>query len=428
MRITTPLPGCHTGSYEFHISRAVRDRCAFDHSIYSLNGNVLLADHQAVQAFTQQLNKFRTPATPPFQAGHVNAMGLIDEILHIIIGLYREQVKPTVLAEALDWLDGRLGQEAVDTALSEFSAQFPPLAVYREEIPLADYLEAETNTLPNRQIALEELLMLWLANVNPAFSPYKELFDDTSLDKKTAYLELINQLDQFFNYQPTFGPHNQQLITMLRSPALASPHSLTGQLDYIRQHWFALLGDFLSRLLTGLDLIAEEETFRFGGPGPAEVIDFNAWDQGDAPERFSEDSDWMPRLVLLAKNAYVWLDQLTSQYQRPITRLDQIPDEELDRLASQGITGLWLIGLWERSAASRRIKQVMGDPDAIASAYSLNDYNIAHQLGGPESLDSDGLPQAVTRPPAAARPLRGRDPAPIRGTQGGRKFARPRLA
>ena len=79
----------------------------------------------------------------------------------------------------------------------------------------------------------------------------------------------------------------------------------------------------------------------------------------------------MPRLVLMAKNTYVWLDQLSQQYKRQITRLDQIPDEELEKLARWGFTGLWLIGLWERSRASARIKQMMGNPEAIASAYSL---------------------------------------------------------
>ncbi len=93
----------------------------------------------------------------------------------------------------------------------------------------------------------------------------------------------------------------------------------------------------------------------------------------------------MPRLVLLAKNAYVWLDQLSNKYRRHLRTLDQIPDEELDRLAEQGITGLWLIGLWRRSNASRKIKQMMGDPEAIASAYSLDDYAIAEELGGPQA-------------------------------------------
>ena len=389
MRIPTLLPSSHRGRFEFHISRAVRDRHDFDQDIFTLNGNVILGNVQAVQTFTKRLNDQRRPGTPPFHAGQVNAMGLIDEILHLIMALYRQKVKPKVMGEALEWLEARLGEQALDQALIRFGAQFPASAVYRGAQSEQDYFHGETDGVPNRQILLEEMLMLWLANVNPAFNPYQELFDDTDLAENSAYDEIITQLDHFFNYQPTFGPHNQQLIAMLRTPALVSPNSLTGQLEYIRTHWNTLLGEFLGRLLTSLDLIAEEEMARFGGaPGPAEVIDFHAWGLGDAPERFSADSDWMPRLVLLAKNAYVWLDQLSRQYGREIRRLDHIPDEELDRLAAQGITGLWLIGLWRRSNASRRIKQMMGDPDAIASAYSLDDYVIADELGGPDAAAS----------------------------------------
>ncbi len=62
-----------------------------------------------------------------------------------------------------------------------------------------------------------------------------------------------------------------------------------------------------------------------------------------------------------------------------------MPDEELDTLAHRGFTGLWLIGLWERSKASQRIKQLCGNADAVASAYSLHDYHIAHDLGGDEA-------------------------------------------
>ena len=71
-----------------------------------------------------------------------------------------------------------------------------------------------------------------------------------------------------------------------------------------------------------------------------------------------------------------------------IRRLDQIPDEELDELRARGFTGLWLIGLWERSPASRRIKQMRGNPDAMASAYSVADYRIADELGGDEAWRS----------------------------------------
>jgi hypothetical protein len=86
--------------------------------------------------------------------------------------------------------------------------------------------------------------------------------------------------------------------------------------------------------------------------------------------------------VLLAKSTYVWLEQLSKKYGRHIHRLDHIPDEELRLLSERGITGLWLIGLWERSVASRTIKRLRGHHDAVASAYSLKEYNIAEDLGG----------------------------------------------
>jgi len=96
----------------------------------------------------------------------------------------------------------------------------------------------------------------------------------------------------------------------------------------------------------------------------------------------------MPSVVLIAKSTYVWLDQLSRRHNRPIRTLDAIPDEELDRLAEMGITGLWLIGLWERSHASQRIKQLRGNSDAVASAYSLMDYRIAEDLGGEPAWES----------------------------------------
>jgi glycosidase len=84
----------------------------------------------------------------------------------------------------------------------------------------------------------------------------------------------------------------------------------------------------------------------------------------------------------------VWLEQLSRKYGRWIRTLDQIPDEELDILRDQGFTGLWLIGLWERSRASQRIKQRMGAADAVASAYSLYSYDIAEDLGGWSALEN----------------------------------------
>ncbi len=377
---------------EFHVSRQSRDRFQFDQSIFSFNGNVIFANFHAARLFAQQMNSKRDLLRFPEQgikAGEVNAMGLLDEILHLVIELYRRQKNPQVMEAAMAWLEERLDVEDIDRALFQFVSDFPPVAVYRHELTLTEYLDGETNGVPNRLDALEEMLMLWVANKNPAQSKYVELFDDGNLQTETIYIPILKHLYAFFESQPKFGPDHQNLVDLLRAPAIAHPYSLEDQLEYVRTRWSEQLGRYLYRLLSSLDFIKEENKpiFAGGGPGPVEIPVFGAGTTaGEAePERFSEDREWMPRLVLMAKNTFVWLDQLSKKYQRKISRLDEIPDEELNQLAHWGFTGLWLIGLWERSKASARIKQLCGNPDAISSAYSLAGYQIAWELGGEDA-------------------------------------------
>jgi glycosidase len=373
---------------EFHISRDSRDKYGFDETLFSITGNVIFANFHATRLFAQKMNEKRDLVNYPeraVRAGVINTMGLIDEILHYVVELYRQQVKPEVMALALEWLGERFDKKAIDVTLRKFVEVFPTVDVYRGKISVDKYLAGQSNGIPNRQVVLEEMLLLWLANMNPAFSPFLELFDDEIIEKQTAYLDLIGDLHEFFDTQPAFGPHDQNLIDMLRSPVIEFPSSLSGQLQFMLNKWGILLGKYLYRLLSGLDLLKEEEKMRFGfGPYPTRVYEF--LDVEEEPERFSPDQDWMPRLVLIAKSALVWLDQLSREYRQAIISLDQIPDEELDRLAKWGFTGLWLIGVWERSKASRKIKRMCGNPEAESSAYSLQDYVIAEDLGGEKAL------------------------------------------
>ncbi len=253
-----------------------------------------------------------------------------------------------------------------------------------------DYLNGKTGNRDNRQIVLEEIIMLWLSNINPAYMQYGELFDDTNLAHTSSYLLLIQSTGSFFKEQPVFGPENLDLLAMFHKPVEVSPYSLTGQLEYIRNKWGFLLGPLLTKLLGGIDLIKEETKAVFAGPGPAQIPDYRTISQmiDLERERFSPDRDWMPSLVMMAKNSYVWLDQLSKKYQRSITKLSEIPDEELDFLAYAGFTGLWLIGLWQRSKASEKIKKLCGNPEAVASAYSIDSYRIADDLGGEESFQN----------------------------------------
>jgi len=379
---------------EFHISRISRDRYQFDLGLFSYNGNAILANFHAARVFARKINEHRDLVAFPessVQAGQINAMGLIDEILHHVVELYRRERNPEILKLALKRLDTKFTHSRVDSMLLQFIQEFPPLAVYRNETTARQYLKGSNQGVPNRESVLEEMILLRVNNENPALLPYDELFSDKNLAADPVYLPAIRELELFFEVQPHFGPDNQTLLEMLRAPAKANPNSLEDQLEFIRIRWAALLGEYLFRLLSSLDLIKEEHKMAAFGPGPVQIPVYplkHLAGLESEEERFSADREWMPRLVLLAKNTYVWLHQLSRKYQREITRLDQIPDEELDRMAASGFTGLWLIGLWERSHASARIKQMCGNPDAIASAYSLFDYRIADPLGGEDAFEN----------------------------------------
>jgi len=382
-------------AFEFHVSKAARVRYQFDRALFQTTGNVIIPDFPAARAFAKRMNDLADQTRYPDRVVHaaeLNAMGLIDEISHHAIEIYRRTVNSNIMAEAMAALAAQLAPDRLDQALVRFVEQFPPLAVYRDGQDPALYLEGETEGLPNREIALEELLLLWLANVNPAFATFDELFDDKDLAERTDYDDVITGLKEFFDNQPGFGGEGQSLIAFLRAPALAEPDSLAAQLRYMRTRWGLVLTSFLDRLIVSLDVLHEEEVALWmrmhPTPGPAaNTVGPGLGGIENEYERFSQDRDWMPRVVLMARTTYVWLDQLSKRYGRWIHRLDEIPDEELDTLAGRGFTGLWLIGLWERSRASQRIKQWRGNPEAAASAYSLMDYTIADDLGGEAAFE-----------------------------------------
>jgi glycosidase len=387
-------------TFEFHVGRAARDRYNFADTLFSITGNVVFADPAASREFATRINKQREASRreEPVNPGALNGMGLIDEALHAIIGLYRQRLDPKVMTDALAWFESRLGSAALDRTLLKFADEFPTVDVYRGKLTPAEWLGGTTGDQPNRAIALEELMMLWLANANPAFKPFRELFDDTTLSRSSAYIPISAAFREYFSTRPKF--QEQNLFDVLRSPALAAPDSIAGQLAFLREKLAPLLGAFSRRLLVALDVLKEEELAvwmrfhpptagHFGGlqtgdSSKAAIPRYGAGGVGQEPEyeRFSPDVDWMPRTVMMAKTVYVFLDQLSKQYSRNIYRLDHVPDEELDLLARRGFNALWLIGIWERSRASQRIKQLCGNPDAVASAYSLADYNIAEDLGG----------------------------------------------
>ena len=420
---------------EFHVSREVRNRTGVDDILFNYAGNVIFGSLTACRKFAAKYNEAQAAsgeASPVLHAGALFAMGLIDELNHAMIAKYRESLDPELMSSALEWLRADANHDAVDTLLLEFSRQFPTVSVYRGKQSAGEWLNAvtpameaqTTEDVPNREIAIEELLMLWLANSNPAFTPFKALFDDRELEQTTIYKSVTAELPQFFASRPMVSG-TETLLDALLAPMLASPDSLSGQLAYIRDNWMDNLGpefgETLRRTILAGDVLKEEEIAIWSTFHPAKGgrhrqqadgswtmegfvgDEFTGYDGLDGDwivgadgvrrraeqppalneyEAFSPDQAWMPTVVMIAKSTYVWLEQLSKKFQRHIHRLDQIPGEELELLSSRGINALWLIGLWERSTASQTIKRMMGQSDAVASAYSLKDYRIAEDLGG----------------------------------------------
>ena len=384
---------------EFHISGNARERYQFAGSLFSYTGNVVFANIAACREFAYRINKVREVQEHPewaIHAGALYAMGVIDEASHILIECFREQFDAKVMTDALAWFSSSVGAEALDTMLLTFVEQFPGTSVIRGLETPRQWLAGETDGTSHRAAALEELMLLWTANRNEAFQPFDELFEDKTLAEKTVYHQVTEQLPGYFATRPLVpmeGSGPVTLLELLRAPALRSPRSLSEQLALILRLWKPLLGDRLERfLLMAGEILNEEELaiwMQFHPPvaaqGPSVVSHSEVPVFGDPAreyERFSQDTAWMPSAVLIAKSTYVWMAQLSKQHGRRISRLDEIPDEELATLARRGLNSLWLIGIWERSRASRTIKQLCGNSDAVASAYSLFSYSIAEDLGG----------------------------------------------
>lgn len=387
-------------SASFHVLRAARDRYHLPDDLFGVRGDVIFANHADAHRVASLLS---------VSAAAVAGMGLVHELAHLVVAHYTKSHWPGLWGDVAAALKHTHGA-AYEPMLTAFVSAFPPPDVFRGERTAADVVREDPSWI------LEELLLLHLTNENPAYAPIRALVSDASLREHTPYLAFVDTMrktiaagtaahavpdDRVAAPANTLFARGESLLDVLEAPVRSAPGSIEGQLAYLRGHWaFALAGSAAERLLlTTAGFFREEEryfqrqharfepgtgdapSFAFGGP--AEAL--------QAPpdvRRFTEDRHWMPRLVLLAKSVFVWLDQLSRREGRTLRTLADIPDAELETMASRGITGLWLIGLWERSHASRDIKERMGNPEAAASAYALREYAIAQELGGDAAYEN----------------------------------------
>jgi hypothetical protein len=112
-------------------------------------------------------------------------MGLIDELNHALIAHYREEIDPEVLRMLFRWFAASVGRRMSIGCCYAFVNQFPNVACLSGKLSARQWLAGTTEGFSNREAALEELMLLWLTNLNPAFTSFRELFDDTGYEKTT---------------------------------------------------------------------------------------------------------------------------------------------------------------------------------------------------------------------------------------------------
>jgi len=322
--------------------------------IMKSNEDISLENFDKMNLIHNKLTKYPEFSTLPF--GEFYGLNLILFFYHSIFSNLFKDISLDSFNDIAEIASQNLGKKEYDN--------FQKLIVekYEESINIPDY----------------KSIIIWLCNQNPALKKFKIFFDDKSLINESIYYEYIEIAKKYFEKTPTLV-NNFGLFELLLLPSQKFPNSIFEQLNYIRSNFDLLPEKMLTFFLQGIDLLQEENTFRGGGPGPTEIYQFEDYPEY---EKFTEDKDWMSHLVLIAKSTFVWLSQLSRKYGRKIHRLDEIPEQELIDLSQKGFNGLWLIGIWNRSQASGKFKNLKGNPDALASAYSLKNYSVSDKLGG----------------------------------------------
>jgi len=209
-----------------------------------------------------RLNRRRSDGGLPVHAGQLNMYATLLKVFHHLIDEVAERQTPDVLADAL-WRTGHdpAGPVAERTA-GEFTKLFPP----GDAEPFNSMQWRRSPEL--RRVILREILLLRLAAGNPALDSFREILDDSPLASAVpAYTQVVADMEQALARTPLLPGLEMTLAEALRAPILASPHSLSGQVGYIREQWASLLPpELVEEVLISFDILLEEER-PWGGTG-----------------------------------------------------------------------------------------------------------------------------------------------------------------
>jgi len=98
-------------------------------------------------------------------------------------------------------------------------------------------------------------------------------------------------------------------------------------------------------------------------------------------------------------NTRVWLTALSAELHRPAT-LDDVEDEQIDRLAGLGLDWIWLLSVWQTGDAGRQVSRTnsewrrefehtladLTDDDIAGSGFAITAYEVSAATGGEAAL------------------------------------------
>jgi glycosidase len=110
----------------------------------------------------------------------------------------------------------------------------------------------------------------------------------------------------------------------------------------------------------------------------------------------------MPEILypsLYQINTRVWMTELSQKLGRAAT-LDDIPDQDLDKLAAYGFDWIWFLSVWQTGKAGQRISREnpgwrkefrdtlpdLKEEDIAGSGFAITRYSVSEQLGGDAAL------------------------------------------
>ena len=347
------------------------------------------------------LKKLKGADAKPILPAQFHGMKLLHALFHSLMAKAIALRQPDFLDRVYGTLTEELSAKQSEEYLSRFITTFPTQKIFAGAETPTNWLKQQEN----KRELLEEAFLVWINNQNPALEQFSDLLTDEKLLSEATYQKLIITMRSSMQTMGPVGLGDIDLAELLIKPLRHAPGSILEQLRYIRMNWGGLLEEspLWGLVADAINFIEDEDKYLFferitheralrkdGMEFEKEghVPEYSALDDANAPANYSQDSSWMPEVVMLAKSTYVWLDQLSKLYRRPVKRLQDIPDAELDLIAERGFTALWLIGLWQRSHASQKIKQLQGNPEAKASAYALEKYEISSDIGGYEGYEN----------------------------------------